>query len=155
MKLLVISDSHGDVKNLEKICRMHRDADYIIHAGDGATDLWRVTDVNSTIVSVRGNCDIFGNDYPTLVRLQVDDIKIAVTHGHTLDVKYGYGRAEDYVLGNELDLLIFGHTHIPYESTLSFGDGYARLFNPGSVREGSFGLIHIKGSSVLMSHGHL
>lgn len=143
--------------SIERVCRMHPDADYIIHAGDGAGDLEYVTDIRSTVVAVCGNCDVFGTlkNYPMFEKISVGNIRVAVTHGHRLDVKYGYGRATAYARDNELDILIFGHTHIPYEYTFRADDRFVRLFNPGSLREGSFGLITIKGDAILLSHGNL
>ncbi len=154
MKLLVVSDSHGSAFNLCKAARMHPDADYLIHAGDGAGDLDYVTEISATKRAVSGNCDIFdSNHFPMFESFKIDGIKIAVTHGHRLDVKYGLTRAEYYMQENEIDLLIFGHTHEPLERTFRIGDRLYCMFNPGSIREGSFGLITVIGDRVLMSHG--
>ena len=39
MKILVFSDTHGDVTKMERAIRSHSDAEAIIHCGDGETDV--------------------------------------------------------------------------------------------------------------------
>ncbi len=135
---------------------MHSDADYVIHAGDGAGDLDYVGDIKGTRRAVSGNCDIFGSKYfPLFETFKVDDIKIAITHGHRLDIKYGFSRAEYYMRENEIDLLIFGHTHEPLEHTFRVGDRLYYMFNPGTAKAGEFGLVTVIGDKVLMSHGKI
>ena len=62
----------------------------------------------------------------------IDGVKIFITHGHEQNVKYEYEfmtlrkAAEKY----DPDLIIFGHTHIPYTDY----KGKATLLNPGSIR---------------------
>ena len=52
------------------------------------------------------------------------------------------------------DIVVFGHTHIPCEKRIEReGDSPLYLFNPGSLKLGSFGLIQINNGSVIFSHG--
>lgn len=39
MKILVFSDTHGDVTKMERAIRSHSDAEVIIHCGDGEMDV--------------------------------------------------------------------------------------------------------------------
>ena len=72
-----------------------------------------------------------------------------------IGVKLGESYALDFARKKGLDILIYGHTHVPLEKTVPNGDSYVYLFNPGSLKDGSFGLIQVKNGRVLMSHGNL
>lgn len=39
MKILVFSDTHGDVTRMERAIRSHSNAEVIIHCGDGEMDV--------------------------------------------------------------------------------------------------------------------
>ena len=39
MKILVFSDTHGDMTKMKRAILSHSDAEVIIHCGDGETDL--------------------------------------------------------------------------------------------------------------------
>ncbi len=154
IKLLCVSDSHGAVDKLSRVIKMHADADYLIHAGDGAGDLDYISGIPQTVIRVSGNCDMFDSTYyPMTDQRCVENVKLCVRHGHRLDVKYGLSRAEYYMEENEIDLLIFGHTHDPLERCVRVGERLLYLFNPGSVRAGDYGLVTISDDKVLMSHG--
>ena len=49
------------------------------------------------------------------------------------------------------DIVLFGHTHMPFESYM---DG-RRFFNPGALRDGRYGLLDITSRGVLLQHMHL
>ena len=38
-KLIVLSDSHGNVKGIEKLRGLMQENDYVVHLGDGAMDM--------------------------------------------------------------------------------------------------------------------
>ncbi|MBQ9199658.1 MAG: hypothetical protein IJ141_05715 [Lachnospiraceae bacterium] len=44
MKMVVISDSHGDIVTVRKIISMHKDANIFIHLGDGEKDIESICD---------------------------------------------------------------------------------------------------------------
>lgn len=158
MKILALSDSHGNIGYLERICDMHSDADLILFAGDGISDIQYLKAYTEKILCVHGNRDaIFRGIYAPAARtLEAAGKSVYLTHGHHLNVKLSYGMAERFARDNGIDILVFGHTHIPFESCRARDDGgYIRLFNPGAVKDGSFGLIMIDGENVLMSHGVL
>jgi predicted phosphodiesterase len=84
-------------------------------------------------------------------------------HGHTRGVKSGIGEAISAAVQRDADILLFGHTHQPLEKYIPVEDSTEgeilkkplRVFNPGSLGSGSFGLIDIRGKDVLMSHGSI
>ena len=42
MKIIVISDTHGNEKKLENIILKHQDADLFLHLGDGAKEFFQI-----------------------------------------------------------------------------------------------------------------
>ncbi len=134
----------------------HTDA--IIHAGD-----W--TD-SSVFHALRQYAPVYGicgnNDGPGLVRrlgfrriVQIEKVKVGIVHGH------GPGRREETetrairsFASNEVDVIVFGHTHIPLKKTK---EGIL-LFNPGSLtdkrRAGccTFGILKIEGRRLFAEH---
>ena len=88
-----------------------------------------------------------------------------MTHGHKYGVKRGIEVAAEAAIRKGADLLLYGHTHVPMEKYIPQGETVGdvilpkplRIFNPGSLgdSEGSFGVIEIRGGSILMSHGRI
>ncbi|MBQ8208308.1 MAG: YfcE family phosphodiesterase [Clostridia bacterium] len=172
MKLLVVSDSHGKVERLRRAVELNKDADAIIHLGDGYNDLRYVALPDIPVYKVRGNGEdwlkMSGNDVPRDLLLEFDGIKILMMHGHTHSVKSGFDRAIRYALDKGADLLLFGHTHgaieryIPKGSEVGFGEAERDIyiFNPGSIGEPrfgepKFGLVTIREGKLLLSHGEI
>ena len=157
MKILCVSDSHGSPHLLRQVCAMHRTADCMVFCGDGVSDLDHATDFYGAVCAVEGNCDMFYSwkKYDKFRTFDAEGFRVGVTHGDRIGVKQGTEQAFYYAVQNKLDILIYGHTHVPLERTLPNGDSYVRLFNPGSLRDGSFGIIEIRNGNVLMSHGNL
>jgi putative phosphoesterase len=145
MKILVISDSHGAENTFIDVLEKQKDADALFFLGDGERDFESVRYYigKMRIYALRGNCDIFStlNDEGLEV---LEGKRIFYTHGHKFSVKSGY----DYILakGKSLsaDIVLFGHTHIP----LSEERENVLLFNPGSLNNGSYGIIEIKNGKI-------
>lgn len=133
MKLLVVSDSHGSLHQLECICRANPDADGLIFCGDGYEDVELLGYLCPGIVyaAVAGNCDR-GSDAAGELFFEVEGVKLFVTHGHGYEVKRWLyplaGRARE--LG--ADAALFGHTHQPL---IQWEEDGLLLANPGSCRE--------------------
>ncbi len=162
MKLLVVSDVHGKRDRLSAVMEMHRDADALIFLGDGLSDLFRVgvNDFDFTVFSVKGNCDAFfmgAENVGEELAVTLGGFKIFMLHGHTRGVKHGLDRAIYAAREKNADLLLFGHTHLALESYINDEEQKPLyLFNPGSLGyDGSFGLIEIRESNILFSHGKI
>ena len=166
MKLIVVSDSHGRERGrIEEIIAMHPTYDSLVFLGDGLSDLDYIDTYGHGLLAVRGNCDGFSVSEGIKDELFIclSEYNILMMHGHTFSVKYGLDRAMSYALERGADILLYGHTHTPFERYIpegtligqSVSERPLRVFNPGSIGEGSFGIIEIKNGSVLMSHGTL
>ncbi len=146
MRILVISDSHGSLANLEKVLDMHPEAEHVIFLGDGVREAEEASFIydNMQFHLVAGNCD-FGSSYPSTAVTEIAGKRILYTHGHTMNVKYGYNAAIERAKAEGADILLFGHTH---EAAVRYCDGLY-LMNPGSVSRprgsyyGSYGYIDI------------
>ena len=166
ISILVISDSHGRAGALRELCEHSRDAEAVIFLGDGIKDLSYI-DLSpvQALCAVRGNCDWSAfdtaNEFPEERLLVFGNYHILMMHGHTKGVKGGFEHALLYAYQRGADVLLFGHTHIPQEryffaGTVIGGVTFERsmyAFNPGSLKEGSFGRIEISGNNILFSHG--
>ncbi len=143
-RILVFSDSHGNMENMEKIIENLINVDYIIHLGDHANDARKLEDYypDQNIIYVSGNCD-FCDPQPAEKSLEIDGFKFFITHGHPYGVKISLAHLKMQAVKNGYDCILFGHTHVPlcekFEKTL--------LLNPGSARE-SYGIIEIENGEI-------
>lgn len=133
IKLLVMSDSHGDTSLAEKVLKKHQDVDIVIHLGDYFRDADRLHELFPKIrfETVYGNSDFQIGDVPIEKVLELEGQRILLTHGHRYSVKWGIERLHAKAHNENLQLLLFGHTHI---SRMEYGPGYI-IVNPGSISE--------------------
>jgi uncharacterized protein len=106
------------------------DADVVIHAGDwvdvALLDAFEAR--AKRLVAVYGNNDhgTFRQRLPEIARADIEGIRFAVIH-ETGDAK---GRElRSAARFPDADVLVFGHSHIPWDTTAPTG---LRLLNPGS-----------------------
>lgn len=106
------------------------DADVVIHAGDwvGIELLDELEERARRLVACWGNND--GPELrarlPEVARVELDGVSIAVVH--ETGSATGRERRCDLMYPDD-DVLVFGHSHIPWDTTTPRG---LRLLNPGS-----------------------
>ena len=90
MRILVISDTHGDISGFEFALSQQKKADLVIHLGDCERDVDDVKDLfpDKQFINVSGNCD-FGSVTPPEGETVICSKRIFYTHGHTYHVKFG------------------------------------------------------------------
>ncbi|MFD5427965.1 metallophosphoesterase family protein [Streptomyces sp. NPDC127084] len=133
MRLLLTSDTHVPKRArrlpdplLAEITR----ADAVVHAGD-----W-VDEATLDLFEARAErvIGVFGNNDGPALRARLPEVARADLGGLRFGVVHETGAAQ----GRErrcaerfpdLDVLVFGHSHIPWDST---AEGGLRLLNPGS-----------------------
>ncbi|GLL13142.1 phosphoesterase [Pseudonocardia halophobica] len=136
VRLLILSDTHVPVraKDLpaplwEAVESLGAD-DLVVHAGDwmdpGLLDALEAR--APRVVGVWGNND--GPDLrgrlPEVARFEAGGLRFAVTH----ETGAAQGRERRMAARfPDVDVLVFGHSHIPWDSTAPTG---LRLLNPGS-----------------------
>ncbi|MBQ9393390.1 MAG: YfcE family phosphodiesterase [Oscillospiraceae bacterium] len=129
MRILVLSDSHGRVENMER-CVALAEPDHILHLGDCVRDAQCLHRLFPAIpmTTVPGNCDWGDGDEPEKL-IELGGCRILMMHGHTRGVKYGLQRAVYAAREAGAQVLTFGHTH----QALSDYDGSLYVLNPGTA----------------------
>lgn len=148
MRIVVMSDSHGNYSAVEKIVRRNLDADMFLHLGDGEEDvdkvILRFPETASRFVHVKGNCDI-GSLSPSVYTMPIGGHAIYASHGYLQGVKYSLESIKKIAIANECDIILFGHTHNRY---MNYENGIY-MMNPGSAscphdgNKPSFGCVDI------------
>jgi putative phosphoesterase len=132
-RLLILSDTHlpKRAKDLPAAVWEEVDAaDLVIHAGDwvDVSLLDALEQRARRLVGVHGNNDhgVLRERLPEVARVELEGLRFGVVH----ETGPAQGRerrcSERYP---ELDVLVFGHSHIPWDTTTPTG---LRLLNPGS-----------------------
>ena len=130
MKVLVLSDSHGNISNM--LQAVEREAPrMILHLGDCWRDGERLHDrfPDLPLEQVPGNCDYFGSSREKEKLLVLGDKRVLMCHGHTYGVKQSLMAAGLAAEEKDLDLFLFGHTHKPLVDMR----GKTLFLNPGSI----------------------
>lgn len=151
-RLLVFSDSHGDISNCDEVINnFEYKISGIIHAGDYARDAEDLEAIYSDIpvYYVHGNTDYISRA-PVELTFVIDGIKIFLTHGHEYCVKQeshsGYRTLCAKAEKVGADLCIFGHTHC----VATEFHGRTTLLNPGSIRfNGEYAVVEIDNGIVI------
>lgn len=153
MRIVVISDTHGDLSGFERVVAQQPKADFFIHLGDCERDIENVKLIfpNKKFLSVSGNCD-FGSTTPPEAETVVCGKRIFYTHGHTYYVKSGDTFVIKEAKRRQADILLFGHTHLPLTS---YEDGLY-IMNPGSIGhpaqgKPTYGVIDITGAGIVLN----
>ncbi len=144
MKILVLSDSHGNVAAMSA-CVEQIQPRCILHLGDcirDAEELGRRFP-HIPMEMVPGNCD-WGCSAPGERLIELGGQRILLMHGHTRGVKETTMRARYAAKECGADILLFGHTH---RACVEY-DGSLYMMNPGSIGDRlrpSYGVITIEG----------
>jgi putative phosphoesterase len=143
MKVLVLSDTHGNVPLAFQAHTIAEPVDTIIHLGDGTEDaeLLRQS-LNVAVVSVAGNCDL-GSNAPRELLWKCEGKRLLLVHGDVYGVNNGLGKLEKRAIEVKADAVLYGHSHYAMVNTRS-----GILFvNPGTLirtsRHHSFAVIEI------------
>ncbi|MBS4199854.1 metallophosphoesterase [Bacillus sp. FJAT-49732] len=127
MKLLVVSDSHGNKVVLEELKGTYQDrVDAMIHCGD--SELSADNPALIGFAAVRGNCDL-DSKLPNELILKMDDSVIYVAHGHLHQIKSSLLTISYRAKEVGADFVFFGHSHLLGVEMI---DGTIYL-NPGSI----------------------
>lgn len=165
MNILVISDTHGHGAYVREVLdRVKPDA--LLFAGDGLRDFSDIT-LPCPFYAVRGNCDwSLGatSDVGDEEVFSLGGVRILLMHGHRYGVKGGPGAAIARAEQLGADVLVFGHTHEPFDAWAGPDEDDGTLHtarrllvcNPGSLGEypHSFGILTVQNGQPLFSLGN-
>ena len=141
MKLLILSDSHGEWRTLEQVTELER-PDVVIHLGDYIGDAQKLSLVcDVPIEAVPGNCDgLFRKEGDGRI-LAYEGVRFFLTHGHVYRVKSGTEMLAAVGRQMGVDAVLFGHTH---QALVERAPGGIWLVNPGTA-----GGVHAKATYAL------
>lgn len=131
--MLLLADTHVPKRARrlpDAVLRAIDDADLVVHAGDWV-DLPTLDLIESR---ARAFIGVYGNNdgpelrarLPEVARLRVEGVDMAVIHETGAASKRDQRMDEVFP---DIDLLVFGHSHIPWDTVSPAG---MRLLNPGS-----------------------
>lgn len=148
MRILAVSDTHGDLYSLRCAVRQQPKAEIVLHMGDGERELaeLKMEFTDRMIVGVRGNCD-WGSASPDTQELILEGKKIFLTHGHLYQAKMGLSTIIGTARDRKAHILLFGHTHTPYQA---YEEGLY-ILNPGSLSgaDASYGIVDITPAGIV------
>jgi putative phosphoesterase len=133
MRLLILADTHVPRRARDlpaQVWQAVDDADVVVHAGDWV-DVRLLDDLERRarrLVGVWGNNDgpQLRERLPEVARADLDGLRLAVVH----ETGGRAGRERRCAAAfPDTDVLVFGHSHIPWDTTAESG---LRLLNPGS-----------------------
>ena len=133
MRLVITSDTHlpSRARDLPAALWAAVDrADVVVHAGDWTSDelLDRLEARAARLIGVFGNNDhgALRERLPEVARTELGGVRFAVVH--ETGAKEGRERRADAAYPDS-DVLVFGHSHIPWDTVTPRG---LRLLTPGS-----------------------
>lgn len=131
-RLLIVADTHVPTRARqlpEAVLDAADAADLVIHAGD-----WIVASTLDQLESHAEVLGVWGNNDPADLRARLPEVARRTIEGVRFAVVHETGQSKgrearmDAVFP-DLDVLVFGHSHIPWDTTTPAG---LRLLNPGS-----------------------
>ncbi len=149
MRIGVVSDSHGAMDCLRAAVKEMQEIDMLLHAGDHYKDALQIQkELKIPVYAVVGNCDWHATG-PEEELIDAGGKKILLVHGHQYSVKGGNEMLIEKMKKDNLDLMVYGHTHIA--EVVPVGNGY--IVNPGSVARPRHGKSRTYGILELKSFG--
>ena len=133
MRVLLLADTHVPKRARDLppvVWQAVEAADVVLHAGDWVD----VSLLDALEARARRVVGVYGNNdgpplrarLPEVARVEIDGLRLAVVH-ETGPARGREERAERAF--GDADVLVFGHSHIPWDTTTAHG---LRLLNPGS-----------------------
>ena len=132
MKIGIISDTHikSNLDRLDQVKYWLAEADFLIHVGD-----YTSIEVIQSLLTFKNFLGVWGNNDGDDLRqvlkekeiLEVEGYRIGLFHGHG-EKKTTQERAMDQFKEDNVDIIVFGHSHQP----LILTKNKTLLLNPGS-----------------------
>jgi uncharacterized protein len=149
-KLLVVSDSHGEVVKLEGLLsKLSGRYDQLVHLGDRSYDIVSLQSMTRDTILVKGNIELdmpHTQDTAIYEKLfEADNVKILATHGHRFSVHCTMAFLKKEAQKQNVRMVLYGHTH-RRDSTEENGILY---FNPGAFKDGNYGLVTLDNSRII------
>ena len=137
MKILLVSDSHGNNEALNMLLNQYPNMDLYLHCGDSESDEYSLYPYRS----VMGNCDLAW-DFPQYL--------IVPTPYGNMFIQHKPIPNSDLLRANQIKIFAYGHTHVRKYSE----ESGIICINPGSISfardkyDGSYALLEINQEKV-------
>ena len=131
MRLILLSDTHGDFGSAQRIILSQPTAEAVLFMGDGVSELEDLACLHpeKMFCLVRGNMD-WNSEHPSLQVEEFCGVRILMLHGNGYDVGHGSPALRKLAAGYGAQVVAYGHTHV---ADTDYEDGVYYL-NPGSAR---------------------
>ncbi|RII27670.1 MAG: YfcE family phosphodiesterase [Geobacter sp.] len=148
MRILVISDTHGNYPSAVRAIDQAGQSDHIIHLGDVADDATAMEHaLGKSVIKVAGNCDPTST-VPKELCISFAGRNIFITHGDSYNVKSGLSQLRKKARSTKSHVVLYGHTHM---ADITRSEGIL-FVNPGSLAEActtkSFARLIISGNRI-------
>ncbi|WP_050786944.1 metallophosphoesterase family protein [Pseudoramibacter alactolyticus] len=131
----VVSDSHGNIMNLQNAVLAMGEVDAIFHLGDYVRDAKKINVWSKVPVYwIRGNCDMGDSEGVELAKIKIAGKTIMACHGHLFGVKQDLAPLLCRGMEEKVDAVLFGHTHHTF---IGEEEGIL-LLNPGALIGGHY-----------------
>lgn len=127
-KIIILSDTHGNLNDLKKLTPLLDEADLILFAGDGVKDFSVFPlEIYKKIKMVSGNCDFSTIDRELI--FEVEKKRIMLCHGDRYMVKSGLMPLFLHSKEKDCNVVVYGHTH---DARIDEHEGIM-FINPGTL----------------------
>lgn len=146
MRILVLSDSHGQAKTMQKAIEAQPTAEAVIFLGDGYRDFEYCKKIigDRRIYAVKGNNDFYC-EYPLRQIINEGGENIYISHGHYEYVKSTLSSLLTKAKESNCKIALYGHTHT--QKTDYYGG--IHLFCPGALYKNEYGVIDITDKGII------
>ncbi len=141
MKILLISDTHSNIRDAVELIRREGDFDLFFHMGDTYQDATSIREETGLpMKAVSGNMDEQRTG-PEIEVFSLEGIRFLLTHGDRFWVNQGLQALDVKAERCGVDIVCFGHTHIASDTVISS----RRFINPGAFRGNvcSYGILKL------------
>lgn len=113
MKVLIVSDTHGNNTNYLNAVKKEKPFDLVIHCGDTDGSEYTISKAAECPTEiVLGNNDFFSY-LPKEREIEIEGYRIWITHGHNYYVSMNNEIIKEEAKERGMDIVVYGHTHKP------------------------------------------
>lgn len=134
IKVVIISDIHRYYDGIRQVLEQEPHADMYLDLGDNFCGDMPTPIFRTQWTSIKGNND--APYFPKQRDFTIFDKKIRMLHGDQLFWCYAtINEFYDYMKREDVDILLFGHTHQRFADVETDGNGKVvrAIYNPGSI----------------------
>ncbi len=146
MKILLFSDTHGNLKGPLEVLRREPGVDRFFHMGDTYYDAVRIRDRSGVpMTAVKGNMD-GGSEGPALEVVGLEGVRFMLVHGDRYHVTRDIAVLDYEAESRDVQVVCFGHTHKPFDHAFNG----RRYLNPGAFSHGRafYGVLTVEDGTV-------